>query len=74
MAVKGVLVTEVEPIHNPVTGTEHRIQVMMPEGFEHRGAEVAAARIESTGAIKFVVSQGHSSLATVEHTPKGVAA
>jgi hypothetical protein len=46
----------------------------MPEGFEHRGAEVAAARIESTGAIKFVVPQGHSSLAKVVHTPKGVAA
>jgi hypothetical protein len=74
VAAKGALVTEVEPIRNPVTGAEHRIQVMMPEGFEHRGAEVAAARIESTGAIKFVVPQGHSSLATVEHTPRGVAA
>jgi hypothetical protein len=74
LAAKGALVSDVEPIRNPVTGAEHRIQVMMPEGFEHRGAEVAAARIESTGAIKFVVQQGHGSLALVEQTPRGVAA
>lgn len=74
ISAKGALMTEVEPIRNPVTGAEHRIQVVMPEGFEHRGAEVAAARIESTGAIKFVVPQGHSSLALVEQTPQGVAA
>jgi hypothetical protein len=74
LAAKGALVSDVEPIRNPVTGAEHRIQVMMPEGFEHRSAEVAAARIESTGAIKFVVQQGHGSLALVEQTPRGVAA
>jgi hypothetical protein len=74
VVAKGALLSEVEPIRNPVSGAEHRIQVVMPEGFEHRGAEVAAARIESTGAIKFIVPQGHSSLAKVVHTPKGVAA
>lgn len=74
VSVPGILETEVEPIRNPVTGAEHRIQVMMPEGFEHRGAEVASARIASTGGIKFDVPQGHSSLATVEQTPTGVAA
>ena len=46
----------------------------MPEGFEHRMAEVAHARIDSTGGIKFQVTQGHSSLAHVEQTPAGVAA
>ena len=72
VAIPGVLQTENEPIRNPVTGAEHRIQVVMPEGFEHRGAEVAAARIESTGALRFTVPQGHGSLATVVHTPQGV--
>jgi hypothetical protein len=74
VSVPGILETEVEPIRNPVTGAEHRIQVMMPDGFEHRGAEVASARIASTGGIKFETPQGHSSLATVEQTPTGVAA
>jgi hypothetical protein len=61
-------------VRNPVTDGEHRILVMMPEGSEHRGAEAAAAHIESTGAIKFIVLQRHGSLAQVEHTPQGVAA
>lgn len=74
LAIPGVLETEVEPIKNPVTGEPHRIQVMMPEGFEHRMAEVASANIRSMAAIKFETSGMHSSLAHVVHTPTGVAA
>ncbi len=74
VSIPGVLETETQPIRNPVTGAEHRIQVLMPEGFEHRKAEVASARIDSTGGIKFSVAEGHSSLAKVEQTPAGVAA
>ena len=74
MEIPGVLETDVEPIKNPVTGAPHRIQVNMPDGFEHRLAEVAAANIISSGAIKFQVKSGHSSLAKVTHTPQGVAA
>jgi len=72
--IPGVLETDVEPIKNPVTGEPHRIQVVMPEGFEHHGAEVAAANIHSTAAIKFDTTASHSSLATVVQTPEGVAA
>ena len=74
LVAKGVLETEVEPIKNPVTGTPHRIQVVMPEGFEHRSAEVASANIHSTGAITFDTKGTHSSLANVVQTPQGVAA
>jgi hypothetical protein len=74
LEIPGVLVTEVEPIKNPVTGAPHRILVNMPDGFEHREAEIAAADIESTGAIKFETKGSHSSLATVTQTPQGVAA
>lgn len=74
LAVPGVLETDVVPIRNPVTGAPHRIRVVMPEGFEHREAEVAASNINSTGAVKFETSGRHSSLAYVVHTPQGVAA
>jgi hypothetical protein len=74
VSIPGVLETETQPIRNPVTGAPHRIQVNMPEGFEHRMAEIASARIDSTGGIRFSVPEGHSSLARVEHTPAGVAA
>ena len=73
VSIPGVLETTNEPIKNPVTGAPHRIQVVMPEGFEHHAAEVCSSRI-STGGIKFDVAQGHGSLATVTQTPQGVAA
>jgi hypothetical protein len=74
VSIPGVLETETQPIRNPVTGAPHRVQVNMPEGFEHRLAEIASARIDSTAGIRFSVPEGHSSLARVEHTPAGVAA
>ncbi|MFB9268472.1 DUF1326 domain-containing protein [Bradyrhizobium erythrophlei] len=74
LVAKGVLETEVEPIKNPVTGAPHRIEVLMPEGFEYREAEVGSANIRSTGAIKFETNGSHGSLANVVQTPAGVAA
>ncbi|MEY9739720.1 hypothetical protein ABH985_007509 [Bradyrhizobium ottawaense] len=71
LVARGVLETDVEPIKNPVTGDPHRIQVVMPEGFEHRAAEVASANIRSTGAIPFETRGTHSSLANVVQTPEG---
>lgn len=74
MAVDGMFDTTTEPIKNPVTGADHRIQVVMPEGFEHKGAEVASAATKSTGDIRFDIDSGHSTLAYVTHTPAGIAA
>lgn len=74
VSIPGVLETESTPIRNPVTGADHRIQIVVPEGFEHHRAEIASARIASTGGIKFNVSEGHSTLAKVTQTPAGVAA
>ena len=74
VVIPGVLETEVEPIKNPVTGAPHRIQIVMPEGFEHIEGEVASSNIRSSGAIKFTTVGGHSTLAHVVQTPQGVAA
>ncbi len=74
ISVPGILETTTEPIKNPVTGAPHRIQIRVPEGFEHHEAEVASASTKSTGGIKFDIETGHSSLAYVEQTPTGLAA
>jgi hypothetical protein len=71
--IPGVLETESEPIRNPVTGAEHRIRVVMPEGFEHHEGEIASACVlKANGGIKYSYANTHSTLAEVEHTPKGV--
>ncbi len=74
LVIPGVLETDVEPIKNPVTGAPHHIQVLMPEGFEHRVGEVASADIRSRGAIPFETRGSHSTLARVVQTPQGVTA
>jgi len=74
LVIPGVLESDVEPIRNPVTGAAHRIQVVMPEGFEHREGEVASADIRCHGAIPFETQGSHSTLAHVVQTPQGVAA
>lgn len=72
--ISGALETEVEPIKNPVTGAPHRIQVVMPEGFEHIEGEIASANIDSSGAIRFQTVGSHSTLANVVQTPQGLEA
>ena len=74
LSIPGVLETDVEPIKNPITGAAHRIQVVMPEGFEHIEGEIASSNIRSTWAIKFETKGTHSTLANVVQTPEGVAA
>ena len=70
----GVLESDVEPNRNPVTGAPHRIQVLMPEGFEHRSGEVASSNIASSGAIRYETHRSHGTLANVAQTPHGVEA
>lgn len=69
----GFFETVSEPIKNPVTGAEHRIQVVMPEAFEYGFAEIASAKVNrGLGEIRYDWPNSHSSLAHVEHTPSGV--
>ena len=39
---EGALVGRGEPILNPVTGAEHRVGIVLPNGFEYGQNEVAA--------------------------------
>jgi hypothetical protein len=47
--VPGVLELSLTPIKNPVTGKDHRAQIVLPEGFEFRVAEMASADIDAKG-------------------------
>jgi hypothetical protein len=73
VAIPGVLETVTNPIKNPITGAEHRIQTVMPEGFEYHMAETASADVnKGLGEIQFDWPMGHSALCHVEHTSNGV--
>jgi hypothetical protein len=73
VAVEGAFETVTEPIRNPVSGEEHRIQVSIPEGFEYKLAEISNAVVNrGTGTLAYDWPSSHSSLAELEHTHAGV--
>ena len=49
--IPGIAETVGEPIRNPVTGTEHRVRIDLPHGFEFRIAEIGSGTTRATGAI-----------------------
>jgi hypothetical protein len=56
-----------------VTGADHRIQTIMPEGFEYHMAETACADVnKGLGELQFDWPNGHSALCYVEHTSNGL--
>jgi hypothetical protein len=70
----GAFETVTDPIKNPVTGEEHRIQVVMPEGFEYKLAEIGHVTVHrGTGVLTYDWPNSHSSMAEVDHTQAGVA-
>lgn len=73
VAIDGVMELVTNPIKNPVTGAEHRIQSVMPQGFEYHMAETASADVnKGMGEIEYDWPMGHSALCLVEHTSNGV--
>lgn len=41
VSIAGIAESRVEPIKNPVTGEEHRVRIVLPNGFEYTEAENA---------------------------------
>lgn len=41
--IPGILESHTEPIRNPVTGEEHRVRIVLPNGFEYKEAEIVNA-------------------------------
>jgi hypothetical protein len=71
-----VIGDEAETLSEPIrtaNGVEHRVRISMPDGIEYKDPEIAVASVlRSTGTLKFDFQGGHSSLAIVTHTPKGL--
>ena len=70
--VPGIIDTSVEPIRNPVTGQEHRVAVVLPEGFEYHNAEYASGSTRADGPIKLTLANSHSHLYSLHMTTNGV--
>ena len=73
LKVAGVLDTEVSPITNPVTGSQLRARVVLPDGFEYREAEYASGRSRSPGPVALSLDATHAHLSRLDLTTHGAA-
>ena len=61
-----------EPIHNPVTGEEHRARIDLPDGFEYSIAEMGSGSSTSRGPIPISLENSYGQFARLHLTNKGV--
>jgi hypothetical protein len=65
LIVAGIAEGRAEPIKNPVTGEEHRAQIVLPDGFEYKVAEMANAvswRVKSDAPLVFEYEDTYAQL------------
>jgi hypothetical protein len=74
IAVPGILDSSGEPIRNPITGTEHRVRIDIPHGFEFRIAEIGSGRTQATGQIKLDLTNTYGQFAHIHLSHAGVVA
>ena len=70
--VPGLVVSEARPIRNPVTGAEHRAQIVLPNGFGFTMAEMASASSTATGEIPLELSDTYAQINVLHMTESGI--
>lgn len=74
LVVPGLLETVGEPIHNPVTGMEHRVRIDLPNGFEYRVAEIGSGTTKAMGDIPLELTSSYGQFANIHLSHEGVVA
>ena len=65
LKVGDIAETRAEPIRNPVTGDEHRIRIVIPDGFEYEEAEVgntAAGQATAEAPLSFELENTYAQI------------
>ena len=70
--VPGVVVSDVEPVRNPVTGKPHRAQIVLPEGFASTLMETASGTVRATGTIELDFANTFAGIAQLHMTDQGI--
>jgi hypothetical protein len=61
-----------EPILNPVTGAEHRVRIVQPNGFEFAEAEIGRGWAKTEGPISFELADTYGQFAHVHLCQSGM--
>jgi hypothetical protein len=70
--IDGVIEAKGAPILNPVTGAEHRVRIVQPEGFEFAEAEIGRGWSKITGPIRFELTDTYGQFAKIHLCQSGM--
>lgn len=69
---EGLLRVVGSPITNPITGSEHRVRIDIPNGFEYSLAEIGSASSQTFGNIKLDLKDSYGQFAHIHLNNHGV--
>lgn len=70
--VGDLVVSNCEPIRNPVTGDEHRAQITLPEGFEYTVAEMGSGSTKSSAGVALSLDASYAQINEMHMTQAGI--
>jgi hypothetical protein len=70
--ISDIVVCDIEPTRNPVTGEPHRAQIVLPEGFHSTVAETASGSIKATGTVPLDFAHTYASFLKLHITDRGI--
>ncbi|HET9342331.1 MAG TPA: DUF1326 domain-containing protein [Candidatus Eremiobacteraceae bacterium] len=72
LSIPGLAEMTGAPIHNPVTGAEHRVRIDLPHGFEYRIAEIGSASSSVKGQLPMELKNTYGQFAELHLSDTGV--
>ena len=70
--IDGVLEMRGEPILNPVSGAEHRVRIVQPNGFEFAEAEIGRGWSKSVGPVAYELDDTYGQFAHIHLCQSGM--
>ena len=70
--IEGAVDMRGEPILNPVTGAEHRVRIVQPNGFEFAEAEIGRGWTKTSGPISFELADTYGQFARIHLCQSGM--
>ena len=70
--IDGVIETKGAPIINPITGAEHRVRIVQPDGFEFAEAEIGRGSSKIMGPIRYELEDTYGQFAEIHLCQSGI--
>jgi len=70
--IEDVLEMRGQPILNPVTGAEHRVRILQPNGFEFAEAEIGRGWSTASGPINYELADTYGQFARIHLCQNGM--